>query len=143
MYAIIETGGKQYRVENGDVLDVELDARTDAETIEFNNVLLVGGGDDLRVGDPHVADARVSAVAVAEVRAPKVLVFKKKRRKGYKRTQGHRQNLLRVRIEAIEAGSSKSGGAKAKTKAKTKAKAAADEGAAAAADTPPEAASTE
>jgi large subunit ribosomal protein L21 len=136
MYAIIETGGKQYRVENGDVLDVELDARSEADTIEFNNVLLVGGGDDVRVGDPHVADARVSAVAVAEVRAPKVLVFKKKRRKGYKRTQGHRQNLLRVRIEAIEAGASKSG-ARAKTKA------AAAEGAAAAGDKPAEAASAD
>ena len=104
MYAIIETGGKQYRVENGDVLDVELDARTDGDKIEFKNVLLVGGDDDVRIGDPHLADAQVSAVAVAEVRAPKVLVFKKKRRKGYKRLQGHRQNLLRIRIEEIEAG---------------------------------------
>jgi large subunit ribosomal protein L21 len=104
MYAIIQTGGKQYRVESGDVLDVELDAKSDGESVEFNNVLLVGDGDSIQVGSPLVENARVSAIAVAEVRAPKVLVFKKKRRKGYKRLAGHRQNLLRVRIGEIQGG---------------------------------------
>lgn len=104
MYAIIETGGKQYRVENGDVLDVELDARPKGEAVEFDNVLLIGGEETVRVGDPHLEKARVTAVAVGEVRAPKVVVFKKKRRKGYKRTAGHRQNLLRVRIDEIKSG---------------------------------------
>ena len=104
MYAIIQTGGKQYRVESGDVLDVELDAKSDGESVEFDNVLLVGDGDRIQVGDPLVENARVSAIAVGEIRAPKVLVFKKKRRKGYKRLAGHRQNLLRVRIDEIQAG---------------------------------------
>lgn len=106
MYAIIQTGGKQYRVESGDVLDVELDAKADGEgeSVEFDTVLLIGDGDSIQVGDPRVENARVSAVAVGEVRAPKVLVFKKKRRKGYKRLAGHRQNLLRVRIGEIQAG---------------------------------------
>ncbi len=113
MYAIIETGGKQYRVENGDVLDVELDAKTDGDKIEFKNVLLVGGDDNVRIGDPHLPEAQVSAVAVGDVRAPKILVFKKKRRKGYKRLRGHRQNLLRIRIEAIEAGTAQAAAAPA------------------------------
>ena len=103
MYAIIETGGKQYRVQDGDVLDVELDAASEGESIQFDRVLLVGNEGQVTVGDPLVANASVSATAVGEVRAPKVLVFKKKRRKGYKRTQGHRQNLLRVRIDGIQA----------------------------------------
>lgn len=105
MYAIIETGGKQYRVESGDVLDVELDARSDGDSLEFDNVLLVSGEDGVQIGDPRVANAKVSAVSVGEVRAPKILVFKKKRRKGYRRTAGHRQNLLRVRIDDIHSGS--------------------------------------
>lgn len=105
MYAIIETGGKQYRVESVDVLDIELDAEVDGESIEFENVLLVGGSDTVLVGNPHLENARVSAVPVGQVRGPKVLVFKKKRRKGYKRLQGHRQNLLRVRIDEIQSGS--------------------------------------
>jgi large subunit ribosomal protein L21 len=105
MYAIIETGGKQYRVASGDVVDVELDADSGEEAVAFEKVLLVGGGDALRVGDPVVENARVTATAVGEVRGDKIRVFKKKRRKGYKRLTGHRQNLLRVRIDEIEAGS--------------------------------------
>ncbi len=104
MYAIIESGGKQYRVESGDVLDVELDAAVDGEGVSFDRVLMVGGEGPIKVGDPVVADASVSAVAVGEVRGPKIVVFKKKRRKGYKRTRGHRQNLLRVRIDEIQPG---------------------------------------
>ena len=104
MYAIIETGGKQYRVESGDVLDVELDASSDGEDVKFDRVLLVAGEGSVKVGDPVLADASVSAVAVGDVRGPKIVVFKKKRRKGYKRTRGHRQNLLRVRIDEIQPG---------------------------------------
>ena len=103
MYAIIETGGKQYRVEGGDVLDVEIDASSEGDSISFDRVLLIGNEGKVTVGDPHLANASVSATAVADIRAPKVLVFKKKRRKGYRRTQGHRQNLLRVRIDGIQA----------------------------------------
>lgn len=103
MYAIIETGGKQYRVQDGDVLDVELDARSESDSIEFNRVLLIGNEGKVTVGDPLVANATVAATALSDIRAPKVKVFKKKRRKGYRRTQGHRQDLLRVRIDAIQA----------------------------------------
>ncbi len=103
MYAIIETGGKQYRVQDGDVLDVEVDARSEGDSIQFDRVLLVGNEDKVTVGDPTVANASVTATAVSDVRGPKVTVFKKKRRKGYKRTAGHRQNLLRVRIDGIQA----------------------------------------
>ncbi len=104
MYAVIETGGKQYRVAPGDVIDVE---RTTVvgkkkQTVKFDRVLMVGGDDEVRVGSPLVDGAKVTAELVDEVRAPKVLVFKKKRRKGYKRLRGHRQNLMRVRIDKIE-----------------------------------------
>jgi large subunit ribosomal protein L21 len=104
MYAVIETGGKQYRVEEGDVIDVEL-AETDGSAeskLTFDRVLMIGGGEGVRVGAPVVNGASVTAVLVAEVRGPKIKVFKKKRRKGYKKMQGHRQNLLKVRIDAIE-----------------------------------------
>jgi large subunit ribosomal protein L21 len=101
MYAIIETGGKQYRVEQGDVIDVELLPRTE-EAVQFDRVLMVAGDDGIKVGHPVVPGATVSGVLVGDRRAPKVLVFKKKRRKGYKRLRGHRQNLHRVRIESID-----------------------------------------
>ncbi|MDX1384322.1 MAG: 50S ribosomal protein L21 [Thermoanaerobaculia bacterium] len=104
MYAIIETGGKQYRVAAGDTIDVELDALSGSEAVEFDKVLLVGGEDGVRVGAPLVSDAKVRGTAMDEIRGAKVRVFKKKRRKGYKRLQGHRQGLLRVRIDAIEGG---------------------------------------
>ena len=104
MYAIIQTGGKQYRVESGDVLDVELDAAGEDDSIEFEKVLLVGEGEDVRIGAPLVENARVSASRVDDVRGPKLLVFKKKRRKGYKKMAGHRQNLLRIRIDDIQGG---------------------------------------
>ena len=104
MYAIIQSGGKQYRVAAGDVLDVELDARSEGDSIRFDRVLLVDEGDDVRVGTPHVEGAGVTASSLGEVRGPKVLVFHKKRRKGMKRLAGHRQNLLRVRIDEIQAG---------------------------------------
>lgn len=103
MYAVIETGGKQYRVQQGDIIDVEIFADADAEKVSFDKVLLVGDGDNLTIGQPVVEGASVAGELLANVRAPKITVFKKKRRKGYKRTQGHRQNLQRVRIGAISA----------------------------------------
>jgi len=104
MYAVIETGGKQYRVEPGDVIDVELAETTGKQEkkLKFERVLLVGGGDGgLKVGNPLLAGAAVSAEVVGEVRAPKVLIFKTKKRKGYRRHGAHRQDLLRVRIQEI------------------------------------------
>lgn len=104
MYALIETGGKQYRVERGDVLDVERIPGISEESsdVVFDRVLLLGGDGDIQVGRPTVEGASVQAVRVADVRGPKVIVFKMKRRKGYRRKNGHRQNYLRVRIEDIQ-----------------------------------------
>lgn len=107
MYALIETGGKQYRVTPGDVVDVELlpaaAEAAEGDKVEFDRVLLVGDDDSVRVGQPVVEGAVVSASVVDHVRASKIRVFKMKKRKGYRRTNGHRQNLLRVRIEGITA----------------------------------------
>ena len=102
MYAVIETGGKQYRVSTGDVIEIERpsDAAT-SENLVFDRVLLVGG-EDVKIGTPVVEGASVSATRVVETRGPKLVVFKKKRRKGYRRTNGHRQDLLRVRIGDIQ-----------------------------------------
>ncbi len=112
MYAVIETGGKQYRVESGDVLDVELQPTTEStksskakggeETVKFERVLLVGGGDGAaKIGAPLVAGAAVAASVVGPVRADKVKTFKTKKRKGHRKHGAHRQNLLRVRIGEI------------------------------------------
>lgn len=103
MYAVIETGGKQYRVQKGDVIDIErsVEAGDDGE-VRFERVLMVSDGEEVTVGSPVVDGAAVRATRLDEVRGPKVKVFKKKRRKGYKRTRGHRQDLLRVEIDAIE-----------------------------------------
>ncbi|MCD4750104.1 MAG: 50S ribosomal protein L21 [Thermoanaerobaculales bacterium] len=104
-YAIVEHGGKQYRVSPGDELMVE---RTEAnlsagDGLTFERVLLVSQGDDVRVGKPLVEGVLVKTQVVSPVRGEKIIVFKKKRRKGYKRTQGHRQDYYRVRIDSIEA----------------------------------------
>jgi large subunit ribosomal protein L21 len=100
MYAVIETGGKQYRVTPGDVIDVELTG-TDEGTVKFDRVLLVSGDAGVSVGSPLVAGALVNASLVSAVRGPKIRVFKMKRRKQYRRTRGHRQDLQRVRIDEI------------------------------------------
>jgi large subunit ribosomal protein L21 len=114
MYAVIETGGKQYRVEPGDVIDVELTPVTGKkeQKVKFERVLLVGDDKDVKVGTPVVAGAQVTGVLVEEVRGPKVRVFKMKRRKGYRRTKGHRQELLRVKIDGIKSSGTKAAKAK-------------------------------
>ena len=105
MYAVIETGGKQYRVQPGDIIDIERVDRSgdDGDTVELDNVLLVGGDGEAKVGSPSLDGATVKASLVGEVRGPKVLVFKMKRRKGYRVKNGHRQDLMRVRIDEISA----------------------------------------
>lgn len=103
MQAVIETGGKQYRVEPGDVIDVERlggDAEAGAE-VTFDRVLLVSDDDGVKTGDA-LSGASVTGVLVDEVRGPKIRVFKHKRRKGYRRTNGHRQDYHRVRVESIQ-----------------------------------------
>ncbi len=103
MYAVIETGGKQYRVKPGDVIDVEKFETPSGKSrkVNFERVLLVSGEKGTAVGAPIVKGAKVSGTLVEDVRGPKILVFKQKRRKGYRRLNGHRQDLLRVRIDKI------------------------------------------
>lgn len=105
MFAIIRSGGKQYRVAEGEHLFVERDVLGNAEKdkITFDEVLMIGG-DKPKVGSPTVSGASVVARVVRESRGPKIIVFKKKRRKNHtKRTHGHRQNIVELRIESIKA----------------------------------------
>ncbi len=103
MYAVIETGGKQYRVERGDVIDVELMPASGkkVEKVKFERVLMVAGEGGVKLGSPVLAGAEVSGVVLGKVRTPKVLIFKKKKRKGMRRSNAHRQDLMRVRIQDI------------------------------------------
>ena len=103
-YAVIRTGGKQYRVAPGDILRVEkLSAEPGAE-VEFTEVLMTSDEGAVRVGTPLVAGARVRAQVVRQGKAKKILVFKKKRRKNYRRHHGHRQSFTSVRVTGIEMG---------------------------------------
>lgn len=102
-YAIIQTGGKQYRVSEGDILNVEkLAVEAGAET-SFSNVLLVVNGDKITLGAPLVAGASVTAEVVSQFKDEKVVAFKFKRRKGYHRTVGHRRQLTKLKITKIPA----------------------------------------
>jgi len=102
MYAVIKTGGKQYRVQEGDTLRVEkLDAET-GKKITFDDVLMVGEGESIKAGG-DAAKATVTGVVTESGRGQKIVVFKKRRRKNYRLTQGHRQSYTSVRIEKIKA----------------------------------------
>ncbi len=93
MFAVLKTGGKQYRVQSGDVLRVEKLAAEAGETVQFNDILMIGG-DDLSVGTPFLADAGVQATVIDQVKGEKLINFVKRRRKhSSKRTKGHRQQL--------------------------------------------------
>ena len=103
MYAIIETGSKQYKVAVGDIVEVEKLGLEAGAEVTFDQVLAVAGDDGkLNIGTPMVEGAKVSAKVLDEFRAKKIVVFKMKRRKSYRRTQGHRQTLTRVEIGAIQ-----------------------------------------
>ncbi|HRY25181.1 MAG: 50S ribosomal protein L21 [Geminicoccaceae bacterium] len=104
MYAVIKTGGKQYRVAKDDYLRIEkLDAEV-GSTVEFDQVLLVGGdGADPKVGAPLLDGAKVTAEVVEQTRGPKIVIFKKRRRKNFRRRTGHRQYLTVVKIADIAA----------------------------------------
>ena len=102
MYAVIKTGGKQYRVQPGDVLVVEkLDGEPGAN-VAFGDVLMLGDGDAVTLGEPTVAGASVNATLVETRKGEKVKIFKKIRRQGYRRTKGHRQTETVLRVTAIE-----------------------------------------
>ena len=100
MFAVIQTGGKQYRVAEGDRLRVEKLAGDVGAKITFDKVLLVGG-DSVKVGTPLVSGAKVSAEIVAQDRAKKIIVFKFRRRKNYRRKQGHRQPFTELKITGV------------------------------------------
>ena len=102
MYAVIRSGGKQHRVEPGQSIRVEKLGGEIGDTVELSEVLLVAGDGDARVGTPLVDGAKAVGTITAQARGPKITVFKMKRRKGYKRKQGHRQAFTEVRVDRIE-----------------------------------------
>ena len=116
MYAVIVTGGKQYRVQKGETVRVERLAADEGAKVEFDNVLMVGEGEDVNVGTPYVKGGKVSAKVKSHGRDRKVKVVKFKRRKNYLRTKGHRQDYTEVEITGI-AGGRKSKSAKAESAA--------------------------
>lgn len=101
MFAVIRTGGKQYRVAPNDIIEIERIAGEPGDIIELGEVLLLGGDSGPKTGSPTIAGALVAAELVEQTRGDKIIVFKKKRRKGYRRTRGHRQDLTMLRITEI------------------------------------------
>lgn len=101
MYAVIETGGKQYRVQEGDTLFVEKINGNEGEEISFDKVLLVSNDGDVKIGKPYVEGATVGAKILEHGKAKKIIVFKYKAKKDYRRKQGHRQPYTKVQIEKI------------------------------------------
>ena len=103
MYAVIKTGGKQYRVQQGDVIFIEkIDSQAD-EAVTFDEVLLVGDGDQTKIGAPTVAGAKVEDKVLSQVKAKKIVVYKYKAKKNERKKQGHRQPYTKVEITAINA----------------------------------------
>ena len=102
MYAIVETGGKQYRVENGTLVQVESLPGDVGGTVELSQVRLVHGDKGLLVGQPLVKGAKVTAEIVDQDRTRSIMIFKKQRRKNYRRTKGHRQGFTKLRITGID-----------------------------------------
>ena len=103
MYAVVSSGGKQYRVEPGSTLTIERLAAEAGATLTFDRVLLIGDGDEVTVGTPVVTGASVSATVLGEELGPKLVIFKFKQKVKYRRRTGHRQHLMRVRIDTINA----------------------------------------
>ena len=103
MYAVIKTGGKQYRVIQGETLKIEIVAGEVGGAIVLDQVLMVGNGDKISVGQPLLSGASVKATIVAHGRHDKVSIFKMRRRKHYQKHQGHRQNYTEIRIDGISA----------------------------------------
>ncbi|MEW6440430.1 MAG: 50S ribosomal protein L21 [bacterium] len=104
MYAVVKTGGKQYRVSEGDLLRIEKQDGLPGQEIVLDQVLLVQDAGEVRVGTPFLEDVRVKAEILAQKRAKKVLICKFKRKKGYRKKQGHRQSFTGIRIKTIERG---------------------------------------
>ncbi len=102
-YAVIRTGGKQYRVSEGDLVKVEKLVGAVGDKVTLADVLFIGGNGEVKIGSPLVSNAKVTGEIVSQARAKKILVFKKKRRKSYSRQRGHRQYQTTLKITAIEA----------------------------------------
>jgi large subunit ribosomal protein L21 len=135
MYAVIRTGGKQYKVAPDDTLQVEKIEGEAGDTVAFADVLMIGGEGEPKIGAPTVPGAQVSAEVVEQGRGPKIIIFKKKRRQNYRRKKGHRQDLTTVRIleiltggQAPKAAVTAAAPAEAKPARKAKADAPAEEG---------------
>ncbi len=101
MYAVIETGGKQYRVAPGDVIEIEMLEVNEGDEIALDRVLMVTDGEQVRIGTPMLAGAKVTAKVKSHGRAEKIRIFKLRRRKNYRRTQGHRQYYTQIEITGI------------------------------------------
>ena len=101
MYALVRTGGKQYRVAKDDTILVERIAADEGAEVILNDVVMLGDGDKVTIGTPRVEGAAVSATVVSQTRGPKIIIFRRKRRKNHRRTQGHRQDLTLLKINAI------------------------------------------
>ncbi|MCG8638280.1 MAG: 50S ribosomal protein L21 [Desulfobacterales bacterium] len=103
MYAVIRTGGKQYKVQENQILKVEKLDGTEGSQVEFDDVLMYSDGETITLGSPVVENASVKAVILEQGRSKKQLVFKYKRRKGYRRMKGHRQHYTEIKIDSISA----------------------------------------
>ncbi|MBN2190312.1 MAG: 50S ribosomal protein L21 [Candidatus Aureabacteria bacterium] len=103
MYAVIETGSKQYKVEKDDIIDIELTGKKPGEKIDFERVLLIADKNDVKIGTPLVKDAKVAGEVLAEKKGRKLIAFFYRRRKDSKRKVGHRQKCLSVKISEISA----------------------------------------
>ena len=101
MFAVIKTGGKQYKVQEGDVLEIEKLHKDKGQKVTFDKVLLIDDGGKTLIGTPFIENAQVKAEIIENFKDKKIIVFKKKRRKQYKKKRGHRQDLTRVKIEKI------------------------------------------
>jgi large subunit ribosomal protein L21 len=109
MYAVVQTGGKQYRVSPGDTIEVEKLEGGIGDTVSLAPVLLTGQGSEVTIGNPHLPNTHVEAQIVDQKRGKKIIIFKHKRRKNYRRKQGHRQYLTSLKITGINASSAASG----------------------------------
>ena len=101
MYALVKTGGKQYRVSKDDTILVERLTAEEGEQIILNDIVMLGDGDSVTIGTPRVEGAGVSATVMRQTRGPKIIIFRRKRRKNHRRTQGHRQDLTLLKINEI------------------------------------------
>jgi len=101
MYAVIKTGGKQHKVSEGDIISIEKINGDKGDTVFFNEVLMISRGEDIKIGTPYLDGANVSGEIIEQTKAQKINVFKMKRRKGFKKKTGHRQNLTRMKIKEI------------------------------------------